>query len=81
LATGGARTDEDNPELAFEEHRACALLTDTLEGAGLGVSRGAYGLATAFECEFDGGSASPRVTLLAEYDTHCPASVMPVATT
>jgi len=57
------------PELAFEEREAAALLCGTLEGAGLPVARGAYGLETAFESEF--GSAGPQgacVALLAEYD-------------
>jgi metal-dependent amidase/aminoacylase/carboxypeptidase family protein len=37
-----------NPELAFEEHAASALLVSTLEQAGLDVEPGAYGLETAF---------------------------------
>jgi amidohydrolase len=56
------------PELAFDEHHASALLCDQLEAAGLPAVRGAYGLATAFESEFTGGTAGPRVALLAEYD-------------
>jgi amidohydrolase len=55
-----------HPELAFEEVRAAALLTETVEKAGLVVERGAYGLSTAFAAEF--GSAGPCVALLAEYD-------------
>jgi amidohydrolase len=57
-----------DPELAFHEHHACALLCDTVAAAGLPVRRAVYGLATAFECEFDGASAGPRLALLAEYD-------------
>ncbi len=63
-----SRVIHAQPELAFNEHRACALLTDALESAGLGVTRGAYGLATAFESEFQGAAPGARVALLAEYD-------------
>lgn len=56
-----------NPELAFEEVKAAALLTRTTEEAGLPVARGAYGLATAFESEF-GKNDAPTVAILAEYD-------------
>lgn len=57
----------ENPELAFKEEKAAARLTETIEGAGLSVTRGAYGLRTAFETEF-GRSGAPCVALLAEYD-------------
>ncbi len=59
-----------HPELAFEEHRACALLVETLREAGLDVKPGAYGLETAFATEFEGAAdgASSCVALLAEYD-------------
>ena len=56
-----------HPELAFEEHRASALLVDTLRKGGLAVEPGAYGLETAFEAEF-GPDGRPCVALLAEYD-------------
>jgi amidohydrolase len=56
-----------NPELAFEERRAAALLVKTLRGAGLAVEVGSYGLETAFQSEF-GAEAAPCVALLAEYD-------------
>ncbi len=54
------------PELRFEEHRAAAWLTDFLEGAGLTVERGAYGLPTAFAARI--GSGRPHVAVLCEYD-------------
>jgi amidohydrolase len=62
-----SHTIHANPELAFEEFEAAALLTGTLKRAGLEVKNGAYGLETAFEAEFgpDGGAC---VALLAEYD-------------
>ena len=55
------------PELAFQEFAAAKLLRETLEEAGLAVTPGAYGLETAFECEF-GPASETRVALLAEYD-------------
>jgi amidohydrolase len=64
-----SRAIHAQPELAFEEHEAAALLCGVLEGAGLPVARGAYGLETAFESEFGGDAARGGcVALLAEYD-------------
>lgn len=63
-----------HPELAFAEHEAAKVLTQTMEAQGLAVQRGSYGLATAFESEFIGGNGArsnaprPRVAILAEYD-------------
>ncbi len=56
-----------NPELAFKERAACALLVDALNKAGLDVESPCGGLDTAFAAEF-GGNAGPTVALLAEYD-------------
>jgi amidohydrolase len=57
----------DNPELAFQEHRACAELVDALSTAGFEVERGVAGLPTAFRARW-GTGAPPRVALLLEYD-------------
>ncbi len=56
-----------HPELAFQEHRAAALLCDTLDANGLPAERGVFTLETAFEAGF-GGGAGPTVAILAEYD-------------
>ncbi len=56
-----------NPELAFKEHKACALLVRSLRDSGLEVQAGSHGLDTAFRSDF-GGSSSPCVALVAEYD-------------
>lgn len=56
----------DDPELAYDEHRAHDLLSGELEAAGLEVTRHAYGLATAFEAT--AGSSGPTVAVLLEYD-------------
>src|SRR5436305_15037204 len=56
----------EHPELLFEERFAAELLCDMLEGAGLEVERGAYGLETAFAAR--AGSEGPTVAVLCEYD-------------
>src|SRR5437660_6264100 len=55
-----------HPELLFEERFAADLLCDMLEGAGLEVERGAYGLETAFAAR--AGSDGPTIAVLCEYD-------------
>ncbi|MDO0924452.1 amidohydrolase [Streptomyces sp. TG1A-8] len=55
-----------DPEPAFGEHRAAALLTDELERAGFAVERGVAGLPTAFAAR--SGQGRPAVALLMEYD-------------
>jgi amidohydrolase len=62
-----SRAIHANPELAFEERGAQALLVELLRGAGLEVEAGAYGLETAFATEF-GAEGAPCVAVLAEYD-------------
>jgi amidohydrolase len=56
-----------NPELRFEEHKAAAWLTESVERAGVAVERSLGGLPTAFRARV-GGGAGPRVAILAEYD-------------
>jgi amidohydrolase len=56
----------DHPELLFEERFAVELLCDMLEGAGLEVERGAYGLETAFAAR--AGGDGPTIAVLCEYD-------------
>jgi amidohydrolase len=55
-----------DPEYAFAEHRAVALLTERLERAGLEVRREVAGLPTAFTAR--SGRGRPTVALLLEYD-------------
>ncbi len=57
-----------NPELAFEEHHACDLLTSTIKKHDLPVTTGVYTLETAFETQFSGSTTGPTVAILAEYD-------------
>ena len=56
----------EHPELNYEEQFAHDLLTGLLEGEGLAVERGAYGLDTAFVAR--AGSSGPTVAVLCEYD-------------
>lgn len=56
----------DRPELRFEEHHAATRLTDALEKGGLRVTRGAFGLDTAFMAE--AGREGPIVAICCEYD-------------
>lgn len=55
----------EDPEIAFEEHRACARTTALLEEAGFAVERGT-GLPTAFTATL--GEGSFTVALCVEYD-------------
>ena len=56
-----------NPELGYQEVFASHLLCETLEQFGFQVERNYVGIPTAF-CARKGGSQSPRVAFLAEYD-------------
>jgi amidohydrolase len=62
-----SRAIHAEPELAFHEEKAAAWLTAAVERHGLPITRGAYGLKTAFASEF-GPKDAPRVAILAEYD-------------
>ena len=55
-----------NPELAFEERRAAALLSDTLDTQGLEAERGVFTLETAFEARLPTRGDGPTVAILAE---------------
>lgn len=55
-----------DPETAFTEHRAAALLTSELERAGFEVRRNVADLPTAFTAA--SGQGRPTVALLLEYD-------------
>ena len=59
----------DNPETAYQEHKACEYLSRFLEQQGFEVERGAGGVETAFVARPAGYKPSrPCVAILAEYD-------------
>ncbi|MGW2385593.1 amidohydrolase [Streptomyces sp. NPDC001658] len=62
-----ARELHADPEYAFEEHRAAALLGAELQREGFAVERGVAGLPTAFVARA-GARSCPSVALLLEYD-------------
>ncbi|GHE78980.1 peptidase M20 [Amycolatopsis deserti] len=55
-----------DPETAWEEHRAAAMVPDLLDRAGFDVTAGYLGLDTAFHARF--GSGPTRIAVCAEYD-------------
>jgi amidohydrolase len=61
-----SRKLHDNPEVAFQEHRAVAWLTAYLEEKGFSIEKGVCELPTAFRADY--GSGKPVVAFLAEYD-------------
>ena len=61
-----SRAIHEDPELAYEEHRAVERIAELLERRGHAVERGLGGLATAFRARV--GPPGPAVALLAEYD-------------
>jgi len=58
----------DHPEMGFEEHYACGLLTNWLREHGWQVETGTGGLETAFRAEYVSGKGGPVIGLLCEYD-------------
>jgi amidohydrolase len=55
-----------NPEVAFQEFRVAAWLTEYLEKNGFSVERGICELPTAFKGSY--GAGKPVIAILAEYD-------------
>jgi amidohydrolase len=62
-----SRTIHDNPETAYKEFAAAALLASKLEEHGYQVQRNAADLETAFTA-YAGSKPGPTVAILAEYD-------------
>jgi amidohydrolase len=62
-----SRTIHSDPEIAYQEFRAAALLTASLEERGFEVERGIAEIETAFVARA-GSPSSPQIALLAEYD-------------
>lgn len=64
--TALSRAIGNDPELAFEEHRAAARVAQALTDAGFLVHTGAYGLPTAVAAEY--GSGEFTIVVVGEYD-------------
>ena len=62
-----SRTIHSNPETAYQEYKASALLTSKLEENGYQVQRKAADIDTAFVA-YAGDKPSPTIAILAEYD-------------
>ena len=62
-----SRTIHDDPETGYNEHRAAALLTKSLEERGYRVQRGVTDIETAFVAT-TGNDPQPTIAILAEYD-------------
>ncbi|MEG0093518.1 MAG: M20 family metallopeptidase [Erysipelotrichaceae bacterium] len=58
----------DNPELGFEEKKACKILTDYLIQKDFMVEIGIAGLPTAFKATYKKGNSNTRIAVFAEYD-------------
>ncbi len=63
---GLSHTIHDNPELGFQEEKACAALCDHLQANGFRVQRPFCDLPTAFRAAC--GTERPSIAFLAEYD-------------
>ena len=57
----------DNPELAYQEVKACAWLSEFLGRQGFKVEQGVGGVETAFRATIETGEG-PTVAILCEYD-------------
>jgi amidohydrolase len=57
----------NDPEVAFMEHKACNLLSETLNTAGYKIEKGIGELETSFRATI-GDRTKPTIAILAEYD-------------
>lgn len=58
----------ENPELGYQEHKACAWHCALLEKHGFAVERNYCGMETAFRAVYDSGKPGLSAAFLAEYD-------------
>ena len=63
-----AETIRQNPEIAYQEREASALLASKIGELGYEVEREAGGLETAFRASLHGRGEGPIIAVLAEYD-------------
>jgi amidohydrolase len=62
-----SRQIHDNPELAYQEVKACGWLSDFLAARGFKVERGVGGVETAFRATIETGDG-PTIAIMCEYD-------------
>jgi amidohydrolase len=62
-----SRQIHDNPELAYQEVKACGWLSDFLAAQGFKVERGVGGVETAFRATIETGDG-PTIAIMCEYD-------------
>lgn len=63
-----ARYLYENPELGYEEVKACERLCAAFEQYGFAVEKGIYDIPTAFQAVYDSGKKGPTIAFCAEYD-------------
>ena len=63
-----SRKIHDNPELGYQEVKACGWLSGFLEGKGFHVERGVGGVPTAFRATLAGAGGGPTIAIMCEYD-------------
>jgi amidohydrolase len=57
----------NEPEVAFNEYKACRLLSDSLKSSGFSIESSIGGMETAFRATI-GEKTNPTIAILAEYD-------------
>jgi len=62
-----SRKIHDNPELGYQEVKACAWLAEFLAGKGFKVERSVVGVDTAFRATIETGDG-PTIAIMCEYD-------------
>lgn len=63
-----SRNMYDNPELGYEEFKACAWHTELLEKYGFTVEKNYCDIATAYKASYDSKKPGLTIAFLAEYD-------------
>lgn len=63
-----SRNMYDNPELGYEEVKACAWHTEFLAAHGFSVEKDYCGISTAYRAVYDTGKPGLTIAFLAEYD-------------
>lgn len=63
-----SRNIYDNPELGYEEFKACAWHTELLEKHGFSIEKNYCDIATAYKATYDSNKPGLTVAFLAEYD-------------